>query len=66
MKKFLVILCLILFSSSVIAEINSAKINKLPQGTFKKARNGNIVQYDNNGKKIGVYKLNNGSLVRIK
>ena len=38
----------------------------LLKGTFKKTRSGKIVQYDNKGKKMGVYKLNNGSLVRVK
>ena len=29
-----------------------------PQGTFKKSMSGKIIQYDKNGKKVGVYKIN--------
>ena len=38
----------------------------MPQGTFKKQKNGTIVQYDKNGKKIGKYKLDNGRYYRLK
>lgn len=73
MKRFVIILLIFSIGSSVIAEIPADRTNKIranraykmPQGTFKKTRSGKIVQY-NNGKKIGVYKLNNGNLVRIK
>jgi hypothetical protein len=38
----------------------------MPEGIFKKQRNGNFVQYDKKGKKIGTYKLKQGRLVLIK
>lgn len=38
----------------------------MPQGIFKKKRNGEFVQYDKNGKKIGVYKISNRKCVKVK
>lgn len=69
MKKFLVLL-LIMLIPTVFAQVpNQAPALKkelLPQGTFKKKHNGDIVQYDKNGKKIGVYKMQYGKMVRVK
>lgn len=56
MKKILILLTLLSFSLSVYAEVPQSKVNNYPQGTFKKNRSGQIIQYDNKGKKIGVYK----------
>lgn len=69
MKKFLTVLCLLLFASASYAEISNLpakKFNNMPEGTFKKQKNGTIVQYDKNGKKIGKYKLDNGRYYRLK
>ena len=43
--------------SATFAGTTQNKFNNLPQGTFKKNKHGQIIQYDNNGKKIGVYKI---------
>ena len=66
MKKFLTILTLLAFSCTVFAAIPEKRIKNLPQGTFRKTRNGTIVQYDKNGKKVGVYKVNSGKYVKTK
>lgn len=67
MKVLFTILCLICFTCSVFAVVpNSTRVRKYPEGTFRKQRNGTIVQYNKSGKKIGVYKLNNGRYVRAK
>ena len=51
---------------SVVYAVQPAKINTLPSGTFKKKFNGDFVQYDKNGKKLGVYKMSKGKLVKVK
>ena len=56
MRNLFVLLVLMSFMSVCYAD--NTRINKYPQGTFVKSRNGKIIQYDKNGKKIGVYKLN--------
>jgi len=77
MREFLIIICLLSILSPVFADINTATmpdINKaaikrrtnMPQGTFKRQKDGTIVQYDKNGKKIGKYKLDNGGYYRFK
>ena len=66
MKKFLVILILCAFTGSVWAEPPERKIKNLPEGTFRKTRNGTIVQYDKNGKKIGTYKMNSRKYVKVR
>ena len=67
MKKFFALMLVFLVMFPVLAETPKKVYKKnLPQGTFKKARNGNFVQYDSNEKKVGTYKLNNGELKRIK
>lgn len=57
---------IIFIGNAVFADIPARKYNNLPQGTFKKKRNGTIIQYNNQGKKIGEYKLNSGRLYRVK
>ena len=57
MRKLIAILILLSFMPLVSAEIPARKINNLPQGTFKKKKDGTIVHYDKNGKRIGVYKI---------
>lgn len=67
MKKFftlLIMFCIILPVFAVPATPSGMK--NLPQGSFKKKKNGTFVQYDNRGKKIGTYKLDNGNLTKIK
>jgi len=62
----ILLLSLILITSTVHAQQTLERKNKLPQGVFKKQRNGQIIQYDNNGKKIGIYKIKNRKYVRVK
>ena len=52
--------------TSVFALEPAAGQNKYPQGVFKKKRNGDIVQYNSNGKKIHTYKIKNGKILNIK
>lgn len=66
MKRLLVVLIIILLPSTVSAKVPQTKVNALPQGVFKKTWNGDIVQYDNNGKKAHTYKMKNGKVVKIK
>ena len=55
-----------MFATTALAAIPVRELKNPPQGTFKKTRSGKIVQYDKKGKKIGVYKLKSGNLVRVK
>lgn len=66
MKKIICLFLIGLFSTAALAAIPVRELKNPPQGTFKKTRDGKIVQYNKKGKKIGVYKLNNGNLMRIK
>lgn len=66
MKKFFVIFLLLAIISPVWADLKTKKINNTPDGVFRKTRNGKIVQYDKNGKKIGVYKVVHGRFVKVK
>ena len=66
MKKFLVIFLSVIMVSPAWADLTTRNTKNLPEGVFKKTRNGNIVQIDKNGKKIGVYKVVNGKFVKIK
>ena len=66
MKKFLVILILLISIPAIYARVSEIKDETLKTGTFKKKHNGEIVQYDKNGKKIGVYKMKYGKIVRVK
>ena len=67
MKRLIIIFTALCFILPATAEVNTAShrlSNKmckknLPQGTFKKKKDGTIVQYDKNGKKIGTYKFSN-------
>ena len=63
MKKLIAIFIIICFSLPAFAVIPK---KNLPSGTFKKKRNGTIVQYNDKGKKIGIYKLENGSYKKVK
>ena len=67
MKKiFILFLSLIIPVLGVLAEIPVKKLKNPPVGTFKKKRNGTIVQYDKNGKKVGTYKMGNGKYYQVK
>jgi len=55
-----------LYCLSVFAEPQQNRINNFPQGTFKKTHNGKYIQYDKNGKKIGIYKISNGRYIKVK
>ena len=66
MKKFFVIFILLMFPLATFANLPARKLKNPPIGIFKKQRNGNIVQYGKNGKKIGTYKLINGKYEQVK
>ena len=52
--------------ASVFAFEPTAGQNKYPQGVFKKKRNGDLVQYNSDGKRIHTYKMKNGKILKIK
>ncbi len=58
MKRLFALLVIMFFISGMVFAEDTyiKKYAGYPQGTFKKTRSGQIVQYDKNGKKIGVYK----------
>ena len=59
MRTWFVILILFFFACHVNAELKAERrYGGYPQGTFKKSMAGKIIQYDKNGKKVGVYKIN--------
>ena len=66
--KIILVIILITAYSAVVSAATSSVITKsqYPQGTFKKLHNGNFVQIDEKGKKIGTYKITNGKLTKIK
>lgn len=66
MEKLLVLLILLAFSQLSYAELPTQKGHKFQEGVFKKKRNGDIVQYDKNNKKIRTYKIRNGKIVSVK
>ena len=66
MKQLLCIICLCALVGNVYADQLTHNYNKQTQGTFKKKKDGSIVQYDNKGKKIGVYKNFGGRFVKVK
>ena len=66
MRILLIVLMVIFFPLSVYAEALQSSNPNFPQGTFKKDRKGQIIQYDKKGKKIGVYKVSNIRYVKTK
>lgn len=78
MKRFICIvsiLCLILpalagqypiSQTGQNPQYQTQKIQSMPVGTFKKRKDGTIVQYNDKGKKIGTYKLSGNKLVNQK
>lgn len=66
MRALLTVFCLICFAGTSLAVVPARRLHSYPEGTFRKQRNGTIVQYDKSGKKIGIYKLNNGRYVKAK
>ena len=67
MNKLLATLLIIFIcSTNAFAEARTKYLKKAPDGIFKKTITGKIIQYDKNGKKIGVYKNENGRFVKIK
>ncbi len=64
-RLFILILSFFLFSV-VTADCAVNRTKSMPEGTFKKKKNGIIVQYDKNGKKIGEYKVGPGTYIKIK
>ena len=73
MKKFVSALIIFCYSLPAIAQMSQTKkyipVNRMknpPVGTFKKKKDGTIVQYDDKGKKIGEYKLENNNYKKVK
>lgn len=80
MKRFICIVFILCFTIPVYAgqypmyqspqkqypQYQTQKIQSMPVGTFKKKRDGTIVQYNDKGKKIGTYKLSGNKLVNPK
>lgn len=73
MKKLLSLFIMLVFTMPAIAQVPQKKqyipVNKMknpPVGTFKKKKDGTIVQYNDRGKKIGEYKLENNGYKKIK
>lgn len=66
MRQLTAFLCVVFLSMSVVSTLPENRISKMPEGVFKKTRSGKIVQYNNNGKKIGEYKISNGRYVKTK
>lgn len=66
MRALLTLFCLICFAGTSFSVVPTRRVRSYPEGTFRKQRNGAIVQYDKNGKKIGIYKLNNGRYIKTK
>ena len=66
MRIILTFAVLLFFAATVFAQIPVKKYDNMPQGTFKKSWSGKVVQYDKNGRKVGVYKLKNGKYVKVK
>lgn len=67
MRIFLVLLLVFYLNNSVVLAGYNTKIAKnTASGTFKKSFTGKIIQYDEHGKKIGVYRNINGRYVKIK
>lgn len=66
MRIFLTIFLLLLFVSSAFAKVPENLNGSLPDGVFKKNHRGQFVQYNNKGKKIGVYEFESGKFVKIK
>lgn len=66
MKKVIVLFTALCFILPAFAVIPARKLANPPQGTFKKKKDGTIIQYNDKGKKIGTYKLDNGSYKKKK
>ncbi len=66
MRALLTVFCLFCFIGTSFAVVPPQRIHSYPEGTFKKQRNGTIVHYDKNGKKVGVYRLNKGRYIKAK
>lgn len=67
MKRLLTVFLLVFFIGAVNAEISAPrKFNSMPEGTFRKTKNGKIIQYNSKGKKIGTYKYADGRYVKVK
>ena len=57
MKKLFTIFTMLCFCVPAFAQIPAKPLKNPPVGTFKKKKDGTIVQYDDKGRKIGTYKL---------
>ena len=66
MRTFLTVFVMLLFVSAAFAKASGNVSGNLPSGVFKKNYHGQFVQYDSKGKKIGVYEVKAGKLVKIR
>ena len=79
MKKFIYIAFILCFTVPAFAgmypmtqtqqqypQYQTQKIQSMPVGTFKKKKDGTIVQYNDKGKKIGTYKISGNKLISPK
>lgn len=66
MKKFLIIFLSIVLVSPVFADTTLKKTGSIPDGVFRKKKNGDFVQIDKNGRKIGIYRIVNGRFIKVK
>ncbi len=73
MKKLLSLVLILAFAAPVIAQVPQKRqyipVNRMknpPVGTFKKKKDGTIVQYNDRGKKIGEYKMENNTYKKVK
>lgn len=66
MRIFLTLFLMLIFVSGAIAKVPENLNGSLPSGVFKKNYRGQFVQYNNKGKKIGVYEMKSGKFVKIK
>ncbi len=73
MRKLLSLVLILGFAMPVLAELPPKRqyvpVNRMknpPVGTFKKKKDGTIVQYNDKGKKIGEYKFENNNYRKVK
>ena len=65
MKRLLTVILLFITTPALFAFAPEGYKTNLPEGTFKRKRNGEIVQYDKKGKKIGKYKTIQGRFIKV-
>ena len=66
MKILLVLFISFMIILPILANDKLIKQQNILEGSFKKKHNGTFAQYNEKGKQIGLYKIKNGKIVRIK